>query len=80
MSLEAYIACNRFGLGARDDELSRVSADPRGWLQAQIKKISALEKIDNRVHEALTHNYRRNMNGVSGKPPDLPFIRQNKEQ
>ncbi len=30
---DAVIAVNRFGLGARPDELSTAAADPRGWLR-----------------------------------------------
>ena len=36
MSIEAYIACNRFGLGARGDDLTRIASDPRGWLISQL--------------------------------------------
>ncbi|MDF3025539.1 MAG: hypothetical protein K0R10_2900 [Alphaproteobacteria bacterium] len=35
-SIEAFIAANRFGLGAKNDELSTISADPTGWLHAQL--------------------------------------------
>ncbi len=33
----AAIATNRFGLGARAGELAACAADPRGWLEAQLK-------------------------------------------
>ena len=36
-SVAAAIAVNRFGLGARPGELARVAADPRGWLEKQLK-------------------------------------------
>ncbi len=37
MSLSnAAIAANRFGLGARNGDLSAIAADPRGWLSEQI--------------------------------------------
>src|SRR6185437_4574927 len=36
MSLEGAIAAHRFGLGARPGEIAAASADPRGWLKAQI--------------------------------------------
>ena len=36
-STAAAIATNRFGLGARPGELAACSADPRGWLEAQLK-------------------------------------------
>jgi len=38
MSLEGAIAVHRFGLGARPGEIGRASADPRGWLKAQIAR------------------------------------------
>src|SRR5215469_12715643 len=36
MSLEAAIAVNRFGLGARPGEIEVARADPRAWLAGQI--------------------------------------------
>ncbi len=33
---EAFIAANRFGLGARPGQLPTLASDPRGWLEAQI--------------------------------------------
>jgi uncharacterized protein (DUF1800 family) len=33
----AAIATNRFGLGARPGEMAACAADPRGWLEAQLK-------------------------------------------
>jgi uncharacterized protein (DUF1800 family) len=36
MDQQAASATNRFGLGARGDEIARVGGDPRGWLLAQI--------------------------------------------
>jgi uncharacterized protein (DUF1800 family) len=35
-NIQAVIAANRFGLGARPGELSKIGADPRGWLKAQL--------------------------------------------
>lgn len=35
-NLQAVIATNRFGLGARPGELDTVKSDPRGWLKAQL--------------------------------------------
>jgi uncharacterized protein (DUF1800 family) len=35
-SVEGFIAVNRFGLGAKPGELEKASADPRGWLKAQL--------------------------------------------
>ena len=37
VSVDAFIAANRFGLGARLGELSAINGDPRGWLRAQIR-------------------------------------------
>lgn len=34
----AAVAANRFGLGARPDELRAVAGDPRGWLIAQLDR------------------------------------------
>jgi uncharacterized protein (DUF1800 family) len=43
MSLvDAAIAANRFGLGARPGELARIAADPRGWLRGQLTPEPAL--------------------------------------
>jgi uncharacterized protein (DUF1800 family) len=36
MTLDAVVAANRFGLGARPGELQRVSDDARGWLRKQV--------------------------------------------
>ena len=36
MTLDAVIAANRFGLGARPSELERAGVDARGWLQKQV--------------------------------------------
>ena len=36
-NLDAVIAVNRFGLGARPGELAQAKSDPRGWLLTQIK-------------------------------------------
>jgi len=37
MSIDAFHACNRFGLGPRGDELRTIASDPRGWLRDQLK-------------------------------------------
>ena len=48
-SIEAFIAANRFGLGAKKSELSNISADPAGWLHAQLNpryaKVSAYDGL-----------------------------------
>jgi uncharacterized protein (DUF1800 family) len=36
MTLDAVVAANRFGLGARPGELERAHGDARGWLQKQV--------------------------------------------
>ncbi|MCA3692486.1 DUF1800 domain-containing protein [Aquidulcibacter sp.] len=36
MSLNAVIAANRFGLGARPGELAQIARDPKAWLMSQI--------------------------------------------
>ncbi|MEM9667899.1 MAG: DUF1800 family protein [Pseudomonadota bacterium] len=36
MTLDAAIACNRFGLGARRGEIARVAGDPAAWLDGQL--------------------------------------------
>ena len=37
MTIEAVIATNRFGLGARPGELNQAVSDPRGWLRQQVR-------------------------------------------
>jgi len=41
-SVEATVAVNRFGLGARPGEIAAVRADPRGWLRQQLRPEAAL--------------------------------------
>jgi uncharacterized protein (DUF1800 family) len=36
MTLDSYIALNRFGMGAKSGQRNAISADPRGWLLSQI--------------------------------------------
>jgi uncharacterized protein (DUF1800 family) len=36
MTLDSYIALNRFGMGAKSGLRNAISADPRGWLLSQI--------------------------------------------
>src|SRR6185436_20662950 len=36
MTLDAVIAANHFGLGARPGEIERARSDARGWLQKQL--------------------------------------------
>jgi uncharacterized protein (DUF1800 family) len=40
-SIQAAIAANRFGLGARPGELRQAAGDPRGFLKAQIRREGA---------------------------------------
>lgn len=42
MRIETVIAANRFGLGARPGELSRIDGNPRGWLLDQLQGPSRL--------------------------------------
>lgn len=37
MSINAFIAASRFGLGARPGELAEIKGDPRGWLLSQLQ-------------------------------------------
>ncbi|MDJ0944197.1 MAG: DUF1800 domain-containing protein [Kiloniellales bacterium] len=39
---EAFIAANRFGLGARPGQLPTLASDPRGWLESQLDAEPAL--------------------------------------
>ncbi|CAL1693038.1 hypothetical protein MMB232_03221 [Brevundimonas subvibrioides] len=41
-ALKAAIALTRFGMGARPGELDHVAADPRDWLEAQIRPSGAV--------------------------------------
>lgn len=36
MSIDAFVAMSRFGLGARPGDIARVKGDPRGWLTQQL--------------------------------------------
>ncbi len=36
MTIQAVIAANRFGLGAKPGEIGRISGDPKGWLLGQL--------------------------------------------
>src|ERR1700710_726651 len=36
MTIQGVIAANRFGLGAKPGEVSRISGDPKAWLLAQL--------------------------------------------
>lgn len=37
MKIEAAIAANRFGLGARPGDLPAIAPDPQGWLLDQLQ-------------------------------------------
>ena len=41
----AFIAVNRFGLGARPGELGEAGADPKSWLMAQLAQPAASPTI-----------------------------------
>ena len=40
--VNAFIALNRFGLGARPGDLEEISSDPDAWLRSQVSKSAAL--------------------------------------
>ncbi|HEY4941728.1 MAG TPA: DUF1800 domain-containing protein [Rhizomicrobium sp.] len=42
MTIQGVIAANRFGLGAKPGEVSRISSDPKAWLLAQLTAESEL--------------------------------------
>ena len=42
-SLKAAIAVTRFGMGAQAGEMSAIGADARGWLEQQLRNVSATE-------------------------------------
>ncbi|HYM34432.1 MAG TPA: DUF1800 domain-containing protein [Steroidobacteraceae bacterium] len=44
-NLNAVIAANRFGLGAKPGELARAKSDPRGWLGDQVKGNRAVPEV-----------------------------------
>lgn len=43
--LDAAIAATRFGLGARPGEIETARSDPRGWLQAQVRREGADQPV-----------------------------------
>ena len=43
--LDAVIAANRFGLGARPGDLKRIQSDPRAWLLAQVQGARATPEL-----------------------------------
>jgi uncharacterized protein (DUF1800 family) len=43
---DAFIAVNRFGLGARPSELAAAGSDPRGWLERQLGAVPAPRIVD----------------------------------
>lgn len=45
--LQAVIAANRFGLGARPREVAQIQGDVAGWLNAQIKPQAPLGSVQN---------------------------------
>ena len=60
--LEAAIAANRFGLGARPGDLGRIAADPRGWLRAQCDGAYELPAELHRLPDS------RELYGMRGRP------------
>jgi uncharacterized protein (DUF1800 family) len=43
---DAFIAVNRFGLGARPGELAAAASDPRGWLERQLGHVAQPRLVD----------------------------------
>lgn len=41
----AFVAGNRYGLGLRPDELTKVASAPLGWLQAQLQDIATIPPL-----------------------------------
>lgn len=59
---DAFIAVNRFGLGARRGELAEASGDPRGWVERQLsatittpKQLAALRSSRETIKELLEY-------------------------
>jgi uncharacterized protein (DUF1800 family) len=53
MSLNAVIAANRFGLGARPGDLTKVALDPKAWLLSQVGQSQAINiRSDNLLTSA----------------------------
>ena len=45
MSIDAFQACARFGLGPRPGEIATVAGDPRGWLLSQLQRPSIPKEV-----------------------------------
>lgn len=43
--IEAAIAANRFGLGARPGEIARIAADPKSWLLRQLQSAAIVPEV-----------------------------------
>ncbi|MBI1215174.1 MAG: DUF1800 family protein [Alphaproteobacteria bacterium] len=60
---EAFIAANRFGFGARPNDLADISTDPQGWLEAQLSARYAhsplLDKMPSTME--IVRNYKSEM-------------------
>jgi uncharacterized protein (DUF1800 family) len=52
MSLQASIATNRFGLGARPNELVEAKKDPKAWLIKQLQAAPAIRFNNNLPHSS----------------------------
>lgn len=78
----AVIAANRFGLGARPDELEEIAHDPKEWVLAQLEQpaplIDSLEALDSspdylsRFAEFRQQQRRSRRLSQQGKDTDLP--------
>lgn len=79
---DAVIAANRFGLGARPDELEEIAHDPREWVLAQLEQpaplIDSLETLDSspdylsRFAEYRQQQRRSRKLSRQGQDTDLP--------
>jgi uncharacterized protein (DUF1800 family) len=80
--MQAAIAANRFGLGAKPDELTQVSADPRGALRAQLAGGAPLLReplaaSDELLARAFAFRLeRREARGAESASPDVVAIAQ----
>ncbi|MEC4594868.1 MULTISPECIES: DUF1800 domain-containing protein [Nitrospirillum] len=54
MTLQAAIATNRFGLGARPGDIAAAQSDPRGWLEAQLARDPGLPPELHGVEDSAT--------------------------
>ncbi|WP_044562221.1 DUF1800 family protein [Azospirillum sp. B4] len=73
MTLQAAIATNRFGLGARPGDITQAQSDPRGWLEVQLTAPAApppelREMEDSATRLAATYATRKEKDEDARKP------------